>query len=67
MRVQCVLCDRIDTLDDESPLAKKLRNRPVHTYMCKDCHERISLRTKEKFAKQPYFIYHRKQKKKNDW
>lgn len=48
MRVKCVLCDKIDTIDDHLPLAKRLRNRPIHTYMCKECHERITRRTEEK-------------------
>ncbi|MCM3759302.1 YlaI family protein [Alkalihalobacillus oceani] len=48
MRVKCVLCDKIDTIDDHLPLAKRLRNRPIHTYMCEECHERITRRTEEK-------------------
>lgn len=42
MRVQCVMCDEIGNLSDEDPLAKKLRNRPIQTYMCPSCRERIS-------------------------
>ncbi|GLC87593.1 YlaI family protein [Lysinibacillus piscis] len=45
MRVKCVICDRIDHLEDNLPLAKKLRNRPIHTYMCESCHERIAQNT----------------------
>jgi uncharacterized protein YlaI len=45
MRVKCVLCDKIDKLDDHLPLAKRLRNRPIHTYMCDKCYERIRERT----------------------
>lgn len=41
MRVKCVICDTIENIDDYSPLAKKLRNRPIHTYMCEPCSERI--------------------------
>ncbi|GKV67674.1 hypothetical protein NCCP2716_01720 [Sporosarcina sp. NCCP-2716] len=41
MRVKCVICDEIGKLDDEDPLAKKLRNRPIHTYMCESCRNRI--------------------------
>jgi len=41
MRVKCVICDAINQLDDDLPLAKKLRNRPIHTYMCDNCHDRI--------------------------
>ncbi len=42
MRVQCVICDTINELDDDAPLAKKLRNRPIHTYMCNECYDRIA-------------------------
>ncbi|MED4701481.1 YlaI family protein [Lysinibacillus capsici] len=45
MRVKCVICDTIHNLDDNLPLAKKLRNRPIHTYMCNICHDRISENT----------------------
>ncbi|MDQ0206487.1 YlaI family protein [Alkalicoccobacillus murimartini] len=45
MRVKCVLCDKIDQLDDLKPLAKKLRNRPLHTYMCESCETRITQNT----------------------
>ncbi|MBB5149314.1 MULTISPECIES: YlaI family protein [Ureibacillus] len=50
MRVQCVLCDTIHELEDDSPLAKKLRNRPIHTYMCETCNDRITTKTLERLA-----------------
>jgi uncharacterized protein YlaI len=50
MRVKCMICDRIDTLNDESPVAKKLRNRPIHTYTCPDCYNRIASKTEERLA-----------------
>ncbi|WKB34954.1 YlaI family protein [Terrilactibacillus sp. S3-3] len=50
MRVKCILCDKIDILDDDSLTAKRLRNRPIHTYMCADCSKRISERTRERWA-----------------
>lgn len=48
MRVQCVICDKIEDLPADSLEAKRLRNRPIHTHMCKPCHDRISERTKER-------------------
>ncbi|BDG48186.1 MULTISPECIES: YlaI family protein [Parageobacillus] len=60
MRVKCVLCDRIDTIDDESLLAKRLRNRPIHTYMCEECYHRIAERTKARLATGKFRIYHSK-------
>ncbi|MET3575830.1 YlaI family protein [Bhargavaea ullalensis] len=50
MLVKCVLCEREGELPDHSPEAKQLRNRPIHTYMCRECHDRISARTAERMA-----------------
>jgi uncharacterized protein YlaI len=60
MRVKCVLCDRIDTIDDESLLAKRLRNRPIHTYMCEECYNRIAEKTKARLATGKFRIYRSK-------
>ena len=43
MRVKCVICDEIGQFTDDAPLAKKLRNRPIHTYMC-DTMQRTNFR-----------------------
>lgn len=48
MKVKCILCDKIETIDNDLPMAKRLRNRPIHTYMCDDCYERIETRTEER-------------------
>ena len=52
MRVKCVLCDTINHIDDHAFLAKRLRNRPIHTYMCQPCHDRITVRTMERQEKE---------------
>ena len=48
MRVKCILCDKVENLNDEDPVAKRLRNRPIHTFMCKKCTDRIAERTLER-------------------
>ncbi|MFD1929006.1 YlaI family protein [Sporosarcina siberiensis] len=50
MRVKCVICDETGQLLDEAPLAKKLRNRPIHTYMCPTCENRIAEKTNARIA-----------------
>ena len=50
MHVKCVICDEIGKLPDEAPLAKKLRNRPIHTYMCPSCTDRIGKKTLARIA-----------------
>jgi len=50
MRVKCVICDETGQLPDEAPLAKKLRNRPIHTYMCPPCENRIAEKTNARIA-----------------
>ena len=37
MRVKCVICDKIENIKDDSFQAKRLRNRPIYTYMCETC------------------------------
>lgn len=57
MKVQCVICERIGELPDDLPLAKKLRNRPIHTYMCKECHDRIEEKTNKRLATGKFIFY----------
>ncbi|WP_209125513.1 YlaI family protein [Alkalihalobacillus sp. BA299] len=66
MRVKCVICDKIDKIEDYSPLAKRLRNRPIHTFMCDECNERISERTEARRASGNFRLY-RPKKTENDW
>jgi uncharacterized protein YlaI len=66
VRVKCVICDKIDTIEDESLTAKRLRNRPIHTYMCHDCNQRIAERTKTRMQTGNFRIY-RPQDDKDDW
>jgi uncharacterized protein YlaI len=66
MRVQCVICDVIETIDNELPLAKKIRNRPIHTYMCQTCHDSITKRTEERKATGNFKLYESK-KDEDEW
>ncbi|WP_096154782.1 MULTISPECIES: YlaI family protein [Bacillus] len=66
MRVKCVLCDKIESIDDELLIAKRLRNRPIHTYMCNECSERIEKRTNERFATGNFRLYEPK-RDQDEW
>lgn len=66
MRVKCVICDKIEGIEDESLAAKRLRNRPIHTYMCRECHSRITERTNERFATGNFRLY-KDRPEKDDW
>ncbi|WP_227935677.1 YlaI family protein [Alkalihalobacillus deserti] len=66
MRVKCVLCDKIDKLDDQLPLAKRLRNRPIHTYMCDTCYDRIKKRTEARKEAGSFQLAFEK-KEESDW
>ncbi len=57
MKVQCVICDQQSTIDTDSPLAKKLRNHPIHTYMCDICHDRIKVNTQARLANSSFQLY----------
>ena len=66
MRVKCVICDKIESIEDESFEAKRLRNRPIHTYMCDDCSSRISEKTKARIDT-GNFKFYRKESEKDEW
>lgn len=66
MRVQCVICDKVETIEDETLIAKRLRNRPIHTYMCNTCNERIEVRTNARIATGKFKLYQDK-KAEDSW
>ncbi|WP_110929291.1 YlaI family protein [Bacillus massiliglaciei] len=66
MRVKCVICDEIESIADDCPEAKKLRNRPIHTYMCQKCHQRIEERTKARIETGKFRLY-RTAAKEEEW
>jgi uncharacterized protein YlaI len=66
MRVKCVICDKIESIDDESLIAKRLRNRPIHTYMCDDCNARIEKRTQERIDSGNFRLFEQKQNQ-DEW
>jgi uncharacterized protein YlaI len=57
MRVKCVICDAIHDLPNDLPLAKKLRNRPIHTFMCTTCSVRISENTQKRLDTGNFIFY----------
>ncbi|MBY7143764.1 YlaI family protein [Virgibacillus sp. NKC19-3] len=65
MQVKCVICDTIETLEDHSPEAKRLRNRRVHMYLCETCYERIGYKTIQRHSTGNFHLY-RKKKQKRD-
>ncbi len=66
MRVKCVLCDKIENINSDTLQAKRLRNRPIHTYMCEPCSERIAEKTNNRIATGNFKLY-RSRVEKDDW
>ncbi|MDY0406006.1 YlaI family protein [Virgibacillus sp. 179-BFC.A HS] len=66
MQVKCVICDKIEEIDDESLLAKRLKNRRITMYLCQPCHDRIGEKTEEHLASGKFHLY-KKQKNKNEF
>ena len=64
MQVKCPICDTVDTINTDSPLAKRLRNRRKHLYLCPTCSERIGENTKKRHATGNFKIF--KEKKQED-
>lgn len=67
MRLNCVLCNESHDINDQTPIAKRLRNRPIHTYMCPDCYDRITERTIMRMETGKYRIYHKEVQKNEKW
>ncbi|WP_188693347.1 YlaI family protein [Pullulanibacillus camelliae] len=66
MQVTCSICDAKEEINDRSPIAKQLRNRPIHTYLCDKCNDRIKIRTIERWETGKFRLY-KKKPTKNDW
>lgn len=64
MQVKCVICDRIEALEDDCFKAKRLRNRRIHMYLCLDCYTRIDENTKKRHATGNFRLYDTKKKTK---
>ena len=67
MRVQCVICDTIEELVDDTLEAKRLRNRPIHTHMCNACHNRITERTQERLATGSFHFFRSSRRIEDDF
>ena len=66
MKAKCVICDKIESIEDETLMAKRLRNRPIHTYMCQECNKRIEERTNERKSTGNFRLY-RATKEEDTW
>ena len=41
IKVQCIICDTTAFIDENTLEAKRLRNDPMHTFMCDECKSRL--------------------------
>lgn len=57
LQVQCVLCDIIENIDDNSLQAKRLRNRLSHMYLCQSCYDRIKIKTLKRHETGKFKLY----------
>jgi len=60
MDVKCPICDKVSHIDENSPLAKRLRNRRKHLYLCPECDDRIGIKTKARHATGNFRLYEEK-------
>ncbi|WEG15010.1 YlaI family protein [Pullulanibacillus sp. KACC 23026] len=67
MKITCILCQETQEIDDQNPVAKRLRNRPIHTYMCPNCHERITDRTIKRWETGKFRVHHKEVQKNDQW
>ncbi len=67
MKLNCVLCNESHDIDDQTPIAKRLKNRPIHTYMCTKCHDRITEQTIKRWETGKFRVYHKDVQKNENW
>ena len=60
VHVQCAICDKIESIEDNSLLAKRLINRKAHSYLCNACNERITHKTNERHGTGKFNLYNSK-------
>ncbi|MUV36260.1 uncharacterized protein JNUCC1_00061 [Lentibacillus sp. JNUCC-1] len=65
MQVKCVICDKVESLQDDCLKAKRLRNRRINMYMCQTCHDRIEENTKKRHNTGNFHLYDPKKKQDN--
>lgn len=63
MKVQCVICDKVESIEDECLRAKRLRNRKLNMYLCEPCYERIDKKTKARHQTGNFHLYREKKQK----
>jgi uncharacterized protein YlaI len=62
MQVKCVICDIVENIEDNSPQAKKLRNKKTYMYLCQICNERIKEKTLDRLSTGKFRLYKEKEK-----
>mgnify|MGYP001944673614 CR=1 FL=1 len=48
MNVQCILCDNVEHIEDDSQYANELKNNYLILHLCDQCNERIAKKTLER-------------------
>jgi len=63
MDVQCILCDQVDNIDENSLYAKQLKDNYLKLHLCKPCNQRITQKTEERLNSGKFRLY---KEKKNE-
>lgn len=64
MQVQCVICDKIESIENHSLEAKRLLNRKVQSYLCQACNDRIAEKTKKRHETGKFNLYSSNKRKR---
>lgn len=57
MKARCIVCEKIDILDNDSVEARRLKNHPIRTYMCTNCNDKITQKTNQRMKQGKYKLY----------
>lgn len=62
MQVKCTICDKVEEIENNSPHAKRLRNRRKNIHLCTTCYDRIEENTKKDWQQENFAFIKKKRK-----
>jgi len=64
MDVQCILCDSVEHIDENSLYAKQLKSNYLKLHLCKQCNKRIKDKTISRIQTGKFRLYRKENEEK---
>lgn len=64
MDVECILCEKVDQIDESSLYAKQLKNNYLKLHLCQRCSERIKQKTEARIKTGKFRLFKQEKEEK---